>query len=61
MTYAIVLIDNADLVADYESLTDARAALREYVTENPAVRERVALVAFDLCGWPAAHGEPTVG
>jgi hypothetical protein len=58
MTYAIILIENGDIVADYDSADDARAALHEYVVENPGVLDRVGLLEFDNDGQPVGDFQP---
>ena len=55
MTYAILYIENGDLVADFDSEDDARTAPHEFVTENPSVRNRVGLLAFDDDGQPVGE------
>ena len=56
MTYAILFIENGDFVADFDSEEAARAALHDFVAENPSIRDRVGLLAFDDDGLPV--GEP---
>jgi hypothetical protein len=55
MTYAILYIENGDLVADFDTEDDARAALHEFVTENPSVGDRIGLLAFDDAGQPVGE------
>ncbi len=45
-------IENGDIVADFDSQDEARSALHEFASENPSVRDRVGLLAFD------EHGNP---
>lgn len=52
MTYAILYIENGDIVADFNSQDEARAALHEFVSENPSVGDRVGILAFDQHGNP---------
>jgi hypothetical protein len=56
MTYAILYIENGDFVADFDSEDAARAALEDFLGENPSVRDRVGLLAFGEDGLPV--GEP---
>jgi hypothetical protein len=58
VTYAIFLIENGDIVADYDSVDDARAALHEYVVDNPGVLDRVGLVEFADDGQPIGDFKP---
>ena len=52
MTYAILYIENGDLIADFDDQDEARHALHEFVADNPSVRDRVGLLAFDDAGQP---------
>jgi hypothetical protein len=52
MTYAILYIENGDFIADFDSEDAARAALADFLRENPSVRDRVGLLAFGDDGLP---------
>jgi hypothetical protein len=56
MTYAILFIENGDFVADFDSEDAARAALQDFLRENPTVRDRIGLLAFADDGMPV--GDP---
>jgi hypothetical protein len=58
MTYAILYIENGDLVADFDTPDEARESLLQFVREHPSVRERVGLMAFDDEGQPAGEFQP---
>jgi hypothetical protein len=59
MTHAILFIENGDLLADFDTLDDARSALHEYVGDHPGVGARVGLLAFDDDGHPVASSGPS--
>jgi hypothetical protein len=56
MTYAILYIENGDFVADFDSEDAARAALHDFLLDDPTVRDRVGLLAFRDDGLPV--GDP---
>ena len=58
VTYAIVFIENGDVVADFDVLDEARDALHDFVAEHPRVGERVGLLAFDERGRPTGEFLP---
>jgi len=55
MTYAILYVENGDVVADFDTQDEARTALHEYISEHPSVRDRVGLLAFDEHGAPVGE------
>ncbi len=56
MTYALLFIENGDFIADFDSEVSARAALHDFLAENPSVRDRVGLLTFGEDGMPV--GDP---
>jgi hypothetical protein len=60
MVYATVYVEHADVVEDFESYADARAALDEFISDHPDVAHRVGILPFDEDGAPGEF-EPAVG
>ena len=52
MTYAILYIENGDFIADFDDEQEARVALHQFVSEQPAIQDRVGLLAFGDDGLP---------
>jgi len=52
MIYALVYTDHGDVIEDFTSREEARAALHTFVTEHPEVVDRVGLLPFDTDGTP---------
>lgn len=50
MSYVLLYVENADVVATFSSLDEARIALNAFVTEHPAIRDEVAVVETDRKG-----------
>lgn len=55
MPYAILYIENGDFVADFDSVDEARTALRDFLADQPAVRDRVGILEFDADGQPVGE------
>jgi hypothetical protein len=47
MSYAMLYVDNASVIATFETLSDASEGLNRFVTDHPDVRDDVALVELD--------------
>jgi hypothetical protein len=58
MTFAVIYVENGDLVADFDSEDEALEALRGYVADSPSISDRVGLMAFDDYGRPASTFQP---
>jgi hypothetical protein len=56
MYYALMLLDRADLLVEYEDLGEAEAALARLVDGEPELVEIAGIVPHDENGEPA--GEP---
>ena len=61
MTYALLFIENGDFIADFDSEVSARAALHDFLAENPSVRDRVGLLMFGEDGIHFAWGRIPMG
>jgi hypothetical protein len=60
MIYTIVYVEHADVVEDFESHSEAKVALEEFVSDHPEVAHRVGILPFDADGTPGEF-EPAVG
>jgi hypothetical protein len=60
VVYAIVYVEHADVVEDFDSSAEANAALEKFVTEHPDIAHRVGILPFDDDGTPGEF-EPAVG
>ena len=60
MVYAIVYVEHADVVEDFESYAEAKAALEDFLSDHPDVAHRVGILPFDDDGTPGEF-EPAVG
>lgn len=60
MVYAIVYVEHADVVEDFERYSEAKAALDDFIGDHPDVAHRVGILAFDDDGRPGEF-EPAVG
>jgi hypothetical protein len=56
MYYALMLLDRADLLGEYDDLSEAEAALARLVDGEPHLVDVAGIVAHDENGKPA--GEP---
>jgi hypothetical protein len=52
MVYALVYTDHGDVIDDFASRDEARAALHAFVTKHPEVSSRVGILPFDDAGTP---------
>jgi hypothetical protein len=56
MYYALMLLDRADLLGEYDDLSEAEAALARLVDGEPDLLEVAAIIPHDDEGHPA--GDP---
>lgn len=47
MAYAMLYVDNASVIATFDSVSEAAAGLNAFVAEHPEVRDDVALLELD--------------
>jgi hypothetical protein len=59
MVYALVYMEHADLIEDFDSYAEAKATLDAFVTDHPDVAHRVGILPFDDDGTPGEF-EPAV-
>lgn len=52
MSVAILYVENGDVIADFERLEEARAALQAFLAEHPPLVDRVAVLEFGADGRP---------
>ncbi len=50
MPYLVLYVENADAVATFKTLPEAKAALENFVANNPQVRDEVAVLEVDHAG-----------
>lgn len=50
MAYVVLYVENADVVATFETQTDASDALNAFVEKHPQVRDEVAILEVDDAG-----------
>ena len=60
MVYAIVYVEHADVMEDFQSYAEAKAALEDFISDHPDVAHRVGILPFDDDGTPGEF-EPAVG
>jgi hypothetical protein len=52
MVFALVYVEHGDVIEDFASHDEARAALDEFLTDHPEVADRVGILPFDDAGMP---------
>jgi hypothetical protein len=60
MVYAIVYVEHADVVEEFEAYSEAKAALEKSISDHPDVAHRVGILPFGDDGAPGEF-EPAVG
>jgi hypothetical protein len=59
MVYALVYVEHADLIEDFDSYDEAKATLDAFVADHPGVAHRVGILPIDDDGTPGEF-EPAV-
>jgi hypothetical protein len=52
MPFVVLYVENADLIATFETLKEAQEALTRFVRDHPDVRDQAAVLEVD----PSGHG-----
>lgn len=61
MTYAVLYIENGDIVASYATLEEARTRLADFVADHSGAEDEMGILAYDETGHAVGEFEPASG